>query len=219
MNNASALEWLKSLDLDDIPIIPTEAMWCGHRSHPDYSNRFPWVVKTLFSDFDFKIYVEIGIAQGGGLVMAHGFSPSGIIVGIDPLEKPPESKTVSHSIFIHDNVHLLRKKSQEAVEDLKEILGESLIDLIVVDGDHTYDGAINDFVSYLPMMRVGGLMWFDDIAHEPGVSKAWEEIKDGLLLGGVEYKCWDWGIGEIEGGKKDSQGRIGIDGSWVARIS
>lgn len=214
-----ALAWLKTLNLDKIPVLSTKAMWCGYRSYKDHSNKFPWIVKKLFSDFDAKVYVEIGIAGGGGIVMASEYSSSDtIVVGIDPLEKKPESKTVSHPIFGNKNAHLIRKKSQNAVSDLEKLLDGKKIDILVVDGDHTYKGAISDFRLYIPLVSIGGLIWFDDIAHEPGVKKAWQEIKKGISLpDNITYSYWDWGIGEIEGGKKDSKGRIGIDGVWIER--
>jgi len=80
-----------------------------------------------------------------------------------------------------------------------------------------YEGSLNDFVSYLPSVSVGGLIWLDDIAHEPGVTKAWNEIKNGLDIGDCSYEYWDWGVGEIEGGKRDSSNRMGIDGVWICR--
>ncbi len=215
----SVFEWLSALDLDEVPVIPSKAMWCGFRSHPDYSNRFPWIIKSLFDDFECGTYVEIGIAQAGGLVMAYDFSPSSLIVGIDPLTKMPESKTISHPIFAHPNVHLIRKSSHTAVEDLKEILGGKTVDILVIDGDHTYDGALKDFILYLPMVSIDGLIWYDDIAHEPGVSKAWKEIKNGLSLDGLEYEYHDWGIGDIEGGKRNDQNKLGIDGVWITRTN
>ena len=35
---------------------------------------------------------------------------------------------------------------------------------------------LGDFNDYLPFVKNDGFIWYDDIAHEPGVNKAWKEI-------------------------------------------
>lgn len=217
----NAFDWLKKLDLKDIPIVPSKAMWCGHRSHVDYSNRFPWIVKKLFDSFNFRIYIEIGIAGAGGIKMAYKYLSKYddyLIIGIDPLKELPESRTANKAIFKKSKVKLIRKESEHALGDLRRILGNKKADVIVIDGDHTERCAMKDFEMYMPMLKVGGLMWFDDIAHEPGVGRAWKKIKNKNTSCVVNYDFWDWGVGEIEGGKKRN-GSLGIDGAWLTRLS
>ena len=209
LNNA--FEWLKELQLENIPNIPSKAMWCGYRSHPDYSLKFPWILKQLVDQFQCRTYVEIGIAQAGGLEMMYDFLSEKndfLIVGIDPLSGPPENKTVHNPIFNKKNIHLIREDSRKAISSLNSLLNDNKIDILIIDGDHSYDGAISDFNYYLPLVAQNGLIWFDDIAHEPGVNKAWYEIKS---RNSDKYDWYDWGIGEIEGGSKVK----GIDGAWI----
>ena len=47
------------------------------------------------------------------------------------------------------------------------------INLLIIDGDHSYDGVKYDFDSYFPLLHPGGYVIFDDYnAKEwPGVQK------------------------------------------------
>lgn len=51
------------------------------------------------------------------------------------------------------------------------------IDLIHIDGDHTYEGVMSDCKNWLPKVRIGGYVAFDDYGHDslPGVYKAVSE--------------------------------------------
>jgi len=206
----SVFDWIMSLKIKKLPARKTKAMWCGHRSHPDYSNRFPWIVEKLRSDFNYRNYVEIGIAQAGGLEMVDQlWGKDSCIVGIDPLGEYPEKHALDHPVFKKDHVHLIRKMSCDAVDDLKSILDGSQIDLLVIDGDHTEAGSTADFVDYFPLVREGGLIWLDDIAHEPEVGRTWQKIKSRFLDVSCPYSCWDWGMGHLAKG--------GIDGVWIVK--
>jgi len=50
------------------------------------------------------------------------------------------------------------------------------IELLFIDGDHTYDGVKRDYNLYYPMVKVGGLIAFHDSGFE-GIAKALAEIK------------------------------------------
>ena len=42
---------------------------------------------------------------------------------------------------------------------------ENHFDAIYVDGDHSYEGGLNDLNNVLPLVKPGGVILFDDIAH------------------------------------------------------
>ena len=41
------------------------------------------------------------------------------------------------------------------------------LDVLFIDGDHTYEGVKDDFLSYSPLIRRGGIVAFHDIAEHP----------------------------------------------------
>jgi predicted O-methyltransferase YrrM len=72
---------------------------------------------------------------------------------------------------------------------VRGVLGGAL-DVLLIDGDHSYDGVRRDFELYTPLVRPGGLIILHDIVQdhgqrygEPttastgGVPQFWREVK------------------------------------------
>jgi predicted O-methyltransferase YrrM len=52
------------------------------------------------------------------------------------------------------------------VERAKKLLTGRAIDLLFIDGDHTYRGVAQDFLAYRALVREGGLVAFHDIVPD-----------------------------------------------------
>lgn len=69
------------------------------------------------------------------------------------------------------------------MQAVRNILDSEPVDLLFIDGDHSYNGCKADFINYSPMVRNGGWIGFHDIIHIADVpetcrvDKVWEEIK------------------------------------------
>ena len=76
------------------------------------------------------------------------------------------------------------------VERVRRELAGTPIDVLFIDGDHSYDGAKGDFEAYAPLVRPGGLIAFHDIApdfktrfgratrHNTGeVPRLWQDLR------------------------------------------
>jgi cephalosporin hydroxylase len=79
--------------------------------------------------------------------------------------------------FIRDDSH-----KQEVLERVQSILKGRQLDLLFLDGDHTYSGVRQDFEMYAPLVRKGGTVALHDIVeHSPAsgcrVSNFWNELK------------------------------------------
>lgn len=68
-------------------------------------------------------------------------------------------------------VNLIRKKSKDAYEDVKDLRFE----FIYIDGDHRKEGVYHDCTKYIYCMKVGGYMLIDDYEWR-------EETKEGVDL-------------------------------------
>lgn len=140
-----------------------------------------------------KNVLEIGTANGGTLfIMARLTDPAGRVISLD-LEGGkfgggyPEWKAPVYEAFARNgqDFHLLRGNSHEAASlaRVKKLLQDEPLDLLFIDGDHTYEGVSKDFEMYSPLVRPGGLVGFHDILPHKnpvyGINKFWNEIKDG----------------------------------------
>lgn len=139
-----------------------------------------------------KVVVEIGTANGGTLFMACRLAASdATIISIDLPGGAfgggfPEWKIPIYSSFSGPNqkLHLLRgnSHSNEMIESLKKILGNTKIDYLFIDGDHSYEGVKEDFVKYEILTSPKAKIVFHDVVphHDDScnVYKFWNEIKE-----------------------------------------
>ena len=59
-------------------------------------------------------------------------------------------------------------------------MGDNKLDLLFIDGDHSYEGVKNDFELYSSLVKENGLICFHDIIPSSwgfGVPRFWNEIK------------------------------------------
>lgn len=158
----------------------------------------PWQYKSEFTEL-LKYYVslkpryvmEIGTANGGTL-FAHCklACNDASIISVDLPGGQfgggyPEWKTSIYKKFAKESqkLNLIRGSSYDinTFEKVKNILNGNLLDYILIDGDHTYDGVKKDFELYNPLVKKGGLIVFHDIAVHNGstcqVDLFWKEIR------------------------------------------
>lgn len=136
--------------------------------------------------------LEIGTSNGGTLfLLSRIATPEACIISIDlPLGAYgggyPAWKRPFYRAFAikKQKIHLVRADSHDRAtrEKVTTILQCQELDLLFIDGDHTYEGAKNDFEMYEPLVRRGGFIALHDIVpHHPGsgcgVDRYWNELK------------------------------------------
>lgn len=139
-----------------------------------------------------KCALEMGTAQGGTLLFLTKLaSPNATILSIDlPSGKFGGGYTRRRGWFYmrfahrRQRVHLLRGDSHanEILGHVKGVLPGGALDYVFIDGDHSYEGVRQDFETYAPLVRRGGVIAFHDIAEGPpqsvgGVPRFWREVK------------------------------------------
>lgn len=121
--------------------------------------------------------VEIGTAAGGVLYcLAQLAAPDALLIGIDTPEGPygggqDEEEWELFSTFVGPGQRLesIRDRSfhQSTKLDLAGLLGGRKVNLLFIDGDHSYGGARSDLEMYREFVAPDGLIVFHDIMMFP----------------------------------------------------
>lgn len=127
-----------------------------------------------------KVVMEIGTKEGGNLKILSTLLPEdGLAIGVDPLaELSDPTAGLPWAPEAQCSVGFVKGRSlvPEVVEQVKEILAGRQIDVLFIDGDHSYEGMLGDFRTYGPMVRSGGIIAVHDIFYLEDVARAWEDI-------------------------------------------
>lgn len=161
-----------------LSILPSIQGWCTPPKATAMMN--------LILEHKPTVCVEIGVFGGSSLVpQAYALKElgAGIVYGIDPWRKDDSlecmtneanknwwSKINYEDVYNHAKknleVHgltnhavLIRSKSEDCVNNF----AEESIDLLHVDGNHSEELSYKDAISYLPKVKKGGYILFDDI--------------------------------------------------------
>ncbi|MDH2902272.1 MAG: class I SAM-dependent methyltransferase [archaeon] len=137
--------------------------------------------------------LEIGTCNGGTLfLLSLGSDEDAKIISVDM----PGGRfgggyalwrTRLYQNFARANqqIDLLRADShtKDSFNQVRNALNVELLDLLFIDGDHTYFGVKKDFEIYSSLVRKGGLIAFHDILYDQNdpdclVSKFWSEVKN-----------------------------------------
>lgn len=146
--------------------------------------------------------LEVGSLGGGTLFLfARVAAPDALLIGMDlPAHDggglPGWCATVYERGFASpgQRVRVVRgdSHSEATRERVKALLGGAPLDLLFIDGDHSYGGVKRDFELYAPLVRPGGIIGIHDIVrdefHRRGVRtkgdagevfRFWDELKNG----------------------------------------
>jgi predicted O-methyltransferase YrrM len=135
--------------------------------------------------------VEIGTARGGTLFLLMRSLPrSARLVSVDLPSGPfgggyPHWKALLFQSLARQGqrLHLLRGDSHsEDTRDRVSVALDGPADFILIDGDHSYEGAKHDFELYRHLLSERGFLAFHDIVPGPpgkvgGVPQLWQELK------------------------------------------
>lgn len=156
-----------------------------------------------------KRIMELGTGKGGNLfLLSNVAAPDATVISLDMRGGPhgagyPPWKIPLFKSFVHDNQKLILVNAdshkEETANQIYNILKGELLDVLFIDGDHSYEGVCTDFNLYARMVRPGGLIIMHDIAicdHDPTckVNVFWDEIKENYDYEEViEDRKQDWG--------------------------
>ena len=155
------------------------------------------VLLALAEQLQPKSYLEIGVRRGRSVSAVASKAPACDLYMFDMwvsnyagMENPgqelvsQELDKFSHSgkrIFTDGNSHQTLKPFFKAHQGLA-------FDLITVDGDHSYDGAVEDLCDVLPHLKIGGAIVFDDVCHPK--HRYLQDVWNRLIVDDSRFTAW-----------------------------
>jgi predicted O-methyltransferase YrrM len=132
-----------------------------------------------------RTVVEIGTASGGTLYcLSQVAHPEAFMVSIDFFggaygggQTNAECKLFSTFGSRTQRFEFIRSRSflQSTLASLRKVLGGREIDLLFIDGDHSYAGVKSDYEMYHPLVSEDGLIVFHDILEIPAQAADWQQ--------------------------------------------
>jgi predicted O-methyltransferase YrrM len=187
-----------------------------------------WLLYGIARSMKPTIAVEIGSARGrsacfvGMALKENGF---GHLYAIDPHTKTNWNDSQSVDTYDIMREHLERLALTEVVTMVRERSNEtsdsvpSPIDLLFIDGDHSYEGVKTDWAIFKPRMSLSGLVVFHDTIwelrrHDPwyrpdiGVPRFLEELRQqGYPVITIERDCGVSVVQPVHGGNSLMRGK------------
>jgi hypothetical protein len=150
------------------------------------------------NNLSFNSYLEVGTLFGGSLCALYASGYTGIAYSIDiftgyygnfddvshtPYPKGYEKNHAGHIQIVHDNVSRYggdpicivgNTQKQEFLEKIPNLNIEKL-DVLYIDGDHSYKGAISDYNAFVSYLKKDGILLVDNFEMK-GVQNAVVEM-------------------------------------------
>lgn len=127
----------------------------------------------LVRQMEARRVIEIGRYKGGStLLLAAAMEGEGILWSVDNGEK--EKRLLSAENARPSDNQLKDRLKELGLGNVDIIVGDSRfieidtgeVDLVLIDGDHSYEGVKNDFERFGMRVRAGGVVLFDDAVPE-----------------------------------------------------
>ena len=166
------------------------------KSYPRAMHFYVYMLHEFVLERKCNKVLEIGVLTGQStrsILLALDKNKSGKLVSIDHKNRSDIldlkfSEYKKYWKFIQGSSHL-PEILQAAKDELEE---DELYDVLLIDGDHTYEGAKQDWEDYMPLVKQGGVIFLHDtVNRNEGVNKLWDEIDFP-----EKFNC-DWGLARV----------------------
>jgi predicted O-methyltransferase YrrM len=169
---------------------------------------------------------EIGAAGcGTTFLLLQAAAENATIITLDLNYTATRQAALENFALPQQRIFCLRQDSHlpETARAVKECLEGRSLDVLFLDGDHSYEGVKADFDLYSPLVGLGGVIVFHDIVPDfktrygfqtatdsGGVPQFWQEIKSSYpdveeLV--EDYEQDGFGIGVLHWGEATSVGK------------
>lgn len=179
-----------------------------------------------------RVVGEIGLKHGGNtFLFTQALREMALFIGVDL-----HVQNVEKLRFLAQHGCTMRfiegsSYAPTTVDRVRRLLAGRQFDFLFIDGDHEYEGVVQDFVSYYPLVRPGGLIALHDIVpdnfartgcripgskcHGGGVHRLWRALRDQFphreFVDSWEQNAFGIGVATKSGDEP-------LEGTWVSTL-
>ncbi len=125
----------------------------------------------LASRINPALMAELGSYRGYSTAYLAKGAPSCKVIAVEPYPQPEFSDVLRCC----PNIDWRKDKSLS--KDVLDSIVNGSVDLCFIDTVHTEEYAIPEYQAWVPKMKPGGVMFFDDISIDDLMSQAWAKIQ------------------------------------------
>lgn len=133
------------------------------------------ILYKLINFLNCNTSIELGTSVGLNTLYMANANKTGKIISIEGSKSLTDFATDLAKKNTIQNIEFINSNFNIALPELLNNL--SSIDLLYVDGNHTYEATVNYFKLALEKKHNNSVFIFDDIYWSPQMTKAWNEIK------------------------------------------
>jgi predicted O-methyltransferase YrrM len=133
---------------------------------PNPSN---WICDHL-QDHELVNILEIGRSKGHSLALFKYLWPNSKVVSVDVIYHKEVGRVLDY-FSASGSIDIVNG-------DITRFNGDQIFDLVLIDGDHSYQGAKLDWDSIQKNIAPGSIVLFDDLGHGGGCGKVFYDIKN-----------------------------------------
>ena len=161
-------------------LLQSPSAWLGHLPFG------AWIIQEVSP----KIFVELGTHYGHSyFAFCQSVAEAGIsskCYAVDTWQGDEHAGEYSEEIFAKVNAHHQKHYSgfsrllRMTFDDAASYFADESIDLLHIDGLHTYEAVLHDFETWLPKLAPGAIVMFHDTnvrERNFGVWRLWEELQ------------------------------------------
>jgi hypothetical protein len=145
-----------------------------------------WLIAELLPGSVVELGTHYGVSFFAFCEAAEYFSSTTFIYAVDTWKGDEHSGSYGEEVYIRVNAHWQKfhkarsRLVRSTFDDAARHFQYQSIDLLHIDGLHTYEAVSHDFNTWLPLLSPGGSILFHDInvrERDFGVFQVWNEIK------------------------------------------
>ena len=149
-----------------------------------------WLTCELKPEIVVELGTHYGVSFFGFCEAAEAFSRKSFIYAVDTWEGDAHAGEYNENVFqqVQEEAsrrHKLRSRLiRSSFDEAAKYFEDEAIDLLHIDGLHTYEAVRHDYETWLPKMKEDSIILFHDInvrEREFGVWKLWHELKEDSL--------------------------------------